>query len=259
MMTGLRRQPAATVSLVLTVAAMIATPLFPRGGSERQVLANVVVLGLLCVGVFSAWALCGIRAVVAAISIMSLTFGVELLGSNTGFPFGEYDYTTVLSPQVGGVPLLVSCAWAAITLIAHGMFRLTSQVTWRRVLWMAASITAWDVFLDPQMVGEGYWKWETSMLAFRGIPLVNYAGWAATAIVTSAMAVVLCDRALTASRVTEYVSIPLITYATLTVMYTIGFVFFFDDIVVAVVGAIAMGGCLWRGVVHRSRPTGVVP
>ena len=96
MMTGLRRQPAATVSLVLTVAAMIATPLFPRGGSERQVLANVVVLGLLCVGVFSAWALYGIRAVVAAILIMVLTFGVELLGSNTGFPFGEYDYTTAL-------------------------------------------------------------------------------------------------------------------------------------------------------------------
>ncbi len=253
-----RRQPAASLSLAITVLAMIATPLFPRGGNERQLLANVVVLGLLGVGVFSAWATHGIRAVVAAISVMVLTFGVELLGSSTGFPFGEYDYTTALTPRLGGVPLLVSCAWAAITLIVHGMFHRAPRATWQRVILMAASITAWDVFLDPQMVEEGYWKWETSSLAFRGIPLVNYAGWGATALVTSVTVVALCGRTSSARHSSNGIGIPLITYATLTVMYTIGFVFFFGDIVVAFVGAIAMGWSLWRAVVLRVRPIGAV-
>ena len=250
------RQPAASLSLVITMLAMIATPLFPSGGNERQLLANVVVLGLLGVGVCSAWAAHGIRSVVAAVSVMVLTFGVELLGSSTGFPFGEYDYTTALSPRLGGVPLLVSCAWAAITLITHGMFCHAPLAMWQRVLLMAASITAWDVFLDPQMVEEGYWKWETSSIAFRGIPLVNYAGWGATALVTSLTVVALCGRPSTARHSSNGIDIPLITYATLTVMYTIGFVFFFGDIVVAFVGAITMGWCLWRGVVLRPRPIG---
>lgn len=254
MITGIRREPVASVSLAFTVVAMIATPLFPRAGTERQLLANVVVLGLLGVGVVSAWTAHGVRALVAAGSIMVLTFCVELVGSSTGFPFGEYDYTTALSPRVGGVPLLVCCAWAAITLIVHGMFRVTPHAIWRRVVLMAVSITAWDVFLDPQMVGEGYWQWETSAPAFRGIPLVNYAGWGATALVTSVIAVVTCGRTSDSARTMQGAGVPLVTYATLTVMYTIGFVFFFDDIVVAVVGAIAMGWCLWRGVVHRARP-----
>ncbi|MEY3357899.1 MAG: hypothetical protein RIR87_958 [Actinomycetota bacterium] len=241
---SLRRHPAASLSLVVTVLAMIATPLFPRGENERQLLANVVVLGLLGVGVFSARAAYGARAVVAAGSVMVFTFGVELLGSRTGFPFGEYDYTTALSPRLGGVPLLVSCAWAAITLIVHGMFDFTLRSALPRVLLMAGSITAWDVFLDPQT------------LAFRGIPLVNYAGWIVTALVTSAMVVALCNRALLVPRTYEAVNIPIVAYAVLAVLSSIGFVLFFDDVVVAFVGATAMGCCLWIALALRTRFSG---
>ena len=253
---SLRRHPAASLSLVVTVLAMIATPLFPRGENERQLLANVVVLGLLGVGVFSARAAYGARAVVAAGSVMVFTFGVELLGSRTGFPFGEYDYTTALSPRLGGVPLLVSCAWAAITLIVHGMFDFALRSALPRVLLMAGSITAWDVFLDPQMVGEGYWQWEASSLAFRGIPLVNYAGWIVTALVTSAMVVALCNRASLVPRTYEAVNIPIVAYAVLAVLSSIGFVLFFDDVVVAFVGATAMGCCLWIALALRTRFSG---
>ena len=44
------------------------------------------------------------------------------------------------------------------------------------------AFTAWDLFLDPQMVGWGFWAWETPGLYF-GIPLSNYLGW----IIVSAM------------------------------------------------------------------------
>ena len=232
------------------VAAMIATPLFDQGGEQRRALANVVVLSLFTVGVLTTWAVYQRQAILAAGAVVVTTYFIELLGSTTGFPFGAYDYTRALTPQVAGVPLLVSFAWAGITLVVYGMFA-GGGVRWVQLAMMAASITAWDVFLDPQMVGEGYWQWQPASLAFRGIPLVNYAGWFATALINSALVMVICG---VPHGVRSRLS--LITYATLTILSTIGFVFFFDDVVVAAVGAVVMGTCLWWGL-RRSRRSAI--
>ena len=250
-MTSLVRPPiAARVSLGVMVAAMIATPLFDQGGEQRRALANVVVLSLFAVGLLTTWAVHRMRAIVAAGAVVVTTYFIELLGSTTGFPFGAYDYTGALTPQIAGVPFLVSFAWAGITLVVFGVF--AGGARWAQLAMMAASITAWDVFLDPQMVGEGYWQWQPASLAFRGIPLVNYAGWFATALINSALVMAICrtPHAAELQMTTSHLSI--ITYATLTVLSTIGFVFFFDDVVVAAVGAVAMGTCLWLGL-RRSR------
>ena len=42
------------------------------------------------------------RAAVAAASVVVATLGVERLGSTTGFPFGEYDYTGALVEEARG-------------------------------------------------------------------------------------------------------------------------------------------------------------
>lgn len=256
-----RRQPAAAISLVVMVLAMIATPLFDRGGTERRSLASVVVLGLLGVGIFSAWNVSRGRVIVVALVMMLVSFGVELLGSKTGFPFGAYEYTATLAPRVWGVPVIVPCAWTGITFISYGMFRRSPTQAWRQVVLMALSITAWDVFLDPQMVGEGYWRWASSELTFRGIPLVNYVGWFGTATVMALLMVVLCegngiDQQPLLPPAEDF--LPLLAYVVLTVLSVIGFLVFFGDAVVALVGAIAMGCCAWRGVMHRLSHSKVV-
>lgn len=216
-------------AFVVMVVGMIATPLFEQGGDERRLLASVVVISLFVCGVATAVHAHGVRAFGAALMIVILTFLVEVLGSTTGFPFGSYDYTDALMPQLLDVPIVVSFAWAGITLVVHGAFG-------GRILVMAGAITAWDAFLDPQMVGEGYWQWQPVSMAYRSIPLVNYAGWLLTASITSLIAVKLCG----ASRRTPS-ALPRLVYATLTVLSTIGFVVFFDDLVVAVVGGAVMG------------------
>ena len=247
-MTSLVRPPiASSVSLGVMVAAMIATPLFTQGGDQRRALANVVVLSLFAVGLLTTWAVHRMRAIVAAGAVVVTTYFIELLGSTTGIPFGAYDYTSALTPQVAGVPLLVSFAWAGVTLVVYGMFA-GGGARWVQLAMMAASITAWDVFLDPQMVGEGYWQWQPASLAFRGIPLVNYVGWFATALINSTLVIAIC-RAPHGARS----RLSVITYATLTVLSTIGFLFFFDDVVVAAVGAVAMGTCLWWGLLRSRR------
>ena len=239
----------ATLAFVVMVAGMIATPLFARGGDERRLLAVVVVAALFACGLAIAVHAHGRRAAVAAAGIVVLTFAVEIIGSTTGFPFGTYDYTDQLVPQLFGVPVIVSLAWAGITLVVHGVLRVVragnSVSDWLiRLAMMAGAITAWDVFLDPQMVGEGYWVWQSAGPAFRGIPLVNYLGWLATASITSAIALALCGAP---QRVTR---LPIVVYATLAGLSMIGFVFFFDDLVVAVVGGLLMGFFVLVGIRH---------
>ena len=268
---------AALVAYVVMVAGMIATPLFEQGGDERRVLALVVVSALFVTSLSAAVRDQGLRSVFAALAIVVVTFLVEILGSKTGFPFGEYDYTGALTPQIFGVPIVVAFAWAGITLTVHGALRdvrighmrIGEMRTGRgsvnsgwqrnlgRVALMACAITAWDAFLDPQMVGEGYWQWQLASPAYRGIPLVNYLGWLLTGSFTSVIVIAVCGRRKNHDKHDAKndgaSGLPRITYATLAVLSTIGFAIFFDDIVVAVVGGVTMGIFVWLSYASRTR------
>ena len=115
----------------------------------------------------------------------AIGLAVEALGTATGFPFGAYDYGERLGPMLLDVPLLIPLAWCMAAYPMLLMARVLSAVRWRVVLIGAWTITAWDLFLDPQMVGEGHWSFADPTPALPGspgIPLTNYAGWFATGL-----------------------------------------------------------------------------
>jgi uncharacterized membrane protein len=155
--------------------------------------------------------------------------------------------TGILRPTVGDVPAVVPLAWFAMAVpareTAHGALGARSTPL-RRIVLGAALLTAWDLFLDPQMVGEGYWRWARPG-RYRGIPLGNYLGWFCTGLVVMAG----LERLLPPARDradTELVG----QYAFVTGMSSLGFAAFFGDRVVAAVGGAASlpaaGLALWR-------------
>ncbi len=121
------------------------------------------------------------------LGVAVLSFLAEWLGSKTGFPFGNYHYTDLLQPQLAGVPLLIPVAWMMMLAPSWAIARLIIGPDERTQphrlcarlafpLISALAITAWDLFLDPQMVDFGFWVWNSPGLYF-GIPLSNYLGW----------------------------------------------------------------------------------
>jgi putative membrane protein len=69
-------------------------------------------------------------------------------------------------------------AWVAAT-------RIAPRSLPARVLLAGLGLAAWDLFLDPQMVTEGYWRWRQPSPALPGvpeIPLTNYLGWLVVAV-----------------------------------------------------------------------------
>jgi uncharacterized membrane protein len=236
-----------SVAGVTTVAAMIATPLLPQRGTARKVLSSVVVTGLFATTSANAVRTWGAARAGTAVGAIAVVTGVvERVGTLTGLPFGQYGYTGALRPQIAHVPAIVPLAWFAMSLpsreVAHAALGERSTVGTRLALGSAA-MTAWDLFLDPQMVGEGYWAWARRGV-YRGIPLSNFVGWFVTGLGVMAMLEALLppggpeDELVPGTKSSDPHLVG--TYTYMSVMETLGFAKYFKDPLVAAVGGAAM-------------------
>lgn len=182
----------ALLLLLFWLLTMISLPIVGRVGSQA-LFDGGVSLGVLLqlVTVLTIWARQrGWAAVLkSAGGIVVMAWLVEFIGSSTGLPFGRYGYTGRLQPQLGHVPLLIPLAWLMMLPPAWAVTRLLLPKTngWRFGLLAAMAFTAWDLFLDPQMVAWGYWQWDHPAGYF-GIPWLNFGGWLLTsALITMAI------------------------------------------------------------------------
>lgn len=177
------RQPVQPAHLFIAawLLTMISIPILRwvigDGVLHQGVIAGVILQAAAVLAIsYQAW---GARQVlrIAAV-VIPLSWLIERIGSTTGLPFGAYHYTDALAPLVGGVPAVIPLAWLMMLPPAWAVaYAITGTVGgWRFVAVSALAFTAWDLFLDPQMVAWGYWVWEVPGLYF-GIPLINYAGW----------------------------------------------------------------------------------
>jgi putative membrane protein len=199
-------------------------------------------MGLVLGVLRQAWGLT--RTFWTAASIVLLAWLVEFTGSTTGYPFGVYHYTGLLQPQIGGVPLLIPLAWLMMLppAWAVGQRLAGSASDLAFIGWSALALTAWDLFLDPQMVAWGLWIWAEPGGYF-GIPWVNFLGWLlASALITLAV------------RPNPLPVRPLLLIYTITwLLESIGLIFFWDLPGPGLVGFIGMGGLLW--LVYKKRKT----
>ncbi|QLQ37056.1 carotenoid biosynthesis protein [Micromonospora robiginosa] len=191
--------------LAVLVLAQICYPL--TGGATRAGLTvATVVLGWL-LSVAHALLTRGARVAAALVAVVTGGgFAVEAIGVATGFPFGSYDYSGELGPKLAGVPLIIPLAWTwmawpawltavRLTRALKGGPSSTGGVNrgprLTRIALAGVGLAAWDLFLDPQMVAEGYWGWRDASPALPGlpgIPVSNYLGWLGFAVL---LAVVL--------------------------------------------------------------------
>lgn len=190
--------------LAVLVLAQICYPLTTGATRAGLTVATVVLGWLLSVG--HALLSRGPRVAAALVAVATGGgFAIEAIGVATGVPFGSYDYSGELGPKLAGVPLIIPLAWtwmawpawlAAVRLTGgsgtpNGSGTPTGSGTpadsgttvgrWvGRIALATVGLAAWDLFLDPQMVAEGYWVWRDATPALpglAGIPVSNYLGW----------------------------------------------------------------------------------
>ncbi|MEU8182702.1 carotenoid biosynthesis protein [Micromonospora sp. NPDC049047] len=196
--------------LAVLVLAQICYPLTTGATRAGLTVATVVLGWLLSVG--HALLSRGPRVAAALVAVATGGgFAIEAIGVATGVPFGSYDYSGELGPKLAGVPLIIPLAWTWMAWPAWlAAVRLTGGASqadddanssgatngggasrtgrggsaaglWvRRIALATVGLAAWDLFLDPQMVAEGYWRWRdvtAALPGLAGIPVSNYLGW----------------------------------------------------------------------------------
>ncbi len=107
----------------------------------------------------------------------------ELIGTQTGFPFGPYSYGDFLGAKIAGhVPWLIPPSWYAISIVSLDLGRRLGLGRVGRIGAVALFMVLWDVALDPAMNHAfPFWKYEVGGVFF-GMPLVNWGGWALTSV-----------------------------------------------------------------------------
>ena len=163
--------------LTLALLSQISYPLL--NGEALRIITLVTVFSAAVTMLFHSYLSFGGKF---ARRFFSITFFfsliVELIGTQTGWPFGKYKYSSTLGVQLFGVPLVVIFAWM---MMAYPTLILARRVS-RNWTFLIGGYTmmAWDFFLDPQMVAAGRWRWEFTgrHVPFQPeIPLSNTFGW----------------------------------------------------------------------------------
>ncbi|BBY28899.1 carotenoid biosynthesis protein [Mycolicibacterium sediminis] len=186
---SMRTVQPAWVLVAAAIGVQIAYPLMPDGARTGITVTSVVVFFLAAVA-----DVLRVHGVLGAALLVGVAGGgglaAESIGVATGWPFGQYAYTGSLGPELLGVPVVVPLAWVMMAWPALVVAR-TLASRWPAVVALgAAALTAWDVFLDPQMVAAGHWTWfhpSPGLPLIPGIPLTNYAGWLLVSLVMMAI------------------------------------------------------------------------
>ena len=135
------------------------------------------------------------------IPAIALSLASELLGTSTGFPFGEYRYLSGLGYKIAGlVPFTIPLSWfylgfSAYIIALTGLKRLKLD-NWRcelgAIIFGSLCLTSWDFVLDPAMSQAPipFWIWDRPG-AFFGMPYQNFAGWMGTGMLFMTVATLL--------------------------------------------------------------------
>ncbi len=122
-----------------------------------------------------------------------VSLGAELLGTTTGFPFGEYSYTSGLGYQIlGEVPFTIPLSWFYMGLASYllAIVLIGTGPGWKRPLAAVFTgsilLTIWDLVLDPAMAHQElavrFWVWDQGGIYF-DMPAQNFLGWVLTGFV----------------------------------------------------------------------------
>lgn len=114
------------------------------------------------------------------LSIIILGFGVEVLGVNSGFPFGEYTYQNVLGFKFCNVPIVMGLNWYIIIYSAVSISSKIFDNQW--VISIATGIlcVVLDFFIEPVAIHYNYWQWKLN-----SPPIENFISWGIVSFILS--------------------------------------------------------------------------
>jgi uncharacterized membrane protein len=237
------------------------------GGGVGYILLGTAAVALYAYRTFGGRGLTAFACAAIGISLTS-----ELLGTSTGFPFGNYTYLNGLGYKVAGlVPFTIPLSWFYLgmcsVLLAWNGLNAGDRRSFLPGLWTAGSVvlgsvllTSWDFVLDPAMSQTDlpFWYWHQPG-AFFGMPYQNFAGWLGTGVVFMTVALLAWwQLKISPALSQQQLNLPLIIY-----LANFGFALvmslaagFYVPIAMGLVTGVAPALICWRAAATNRLPHG---
>ncbi|MCW5906591.1 MAG: carotenoid biosynthesis protein [Chitinophagales bacterium] len=97
---------------------------------------------------------------------------VEILGVNTGFPFGIYYYTEKFGAQLFGVPLIIGANWVLLSYCCGMLVQPHFGNDVVKIVAASALMLVLDLLLEPFAIRHSFWVWESGTP-----PMQNFLSW----------------------------------------------------------------------------------
>jgi len=230
------------------------------GGSLHIILgaATMLVFGGLTIG----WR----RTLTFFVVTVALSLSSELIGTGTGWPFGNYEYTSGLGYKVlGRVPFTIPLSWFYVGFASYLLInrlaehRMPKYQGLLAVLGGAYLLTVWDLVLDPAMAHESlaiqFWTWfETG--PYFGMPVKNFIGWALTGVLFMGISRLLWRRDVRAAEYTTAIPFAIYLANMIFAMVLSAGVDLWWPVVLAVIFGIIPAAIAWQSRPVEPEPLG---
>ncbi|MFC0233437.1 carotenoid biosynthesis protein [Vagococcus entomophilus] len=119
---------------------------------------------------------------------LAFVFGnlYENMSIATGFPFGNYYYTSSLGPKLIYTPIFINVAYFQMAYITWNLSsallgsysnKLKGTLIFIQPIIASFLMILWDIVIDPWSSTISHaWRWENGG-AYFGVPFSNYLGW----------------------------------------------------------------------------------
>ncbi len=113
-----------------------------------------------------------LKTALLAVVIVLGGFLIELIGTKTGYLFGDYAYGESLGWRLFGVSVIIGVNWYAIVLASANIARYFKVNVFQQAILAGLLCVGLDVVIEPVAIKYGFWTWENGV-----IPLFNYVTW----------------------------------------------------------------------------------
>jgi uncharacterized membrane protein len=110
--------------------------------------------------------------VLAALMVGTCGFLIEVLGVNTGWIFGYYQYGPTLGYDIWNTPLMMFVNWLTTVYITRQTAELMAKDTVLVCFIASALMVLLDYFIEPFAIKNGMWLWNGV-----DVPVQNYVAW----------------------------------------------------------------------------------
>ncbi len=148
--------------------------MFSKGGFYRLTLdlvpIQLIFTTLILLKYQKTW---NLNLFIFIFSAFSIGFFSEVIGVNTGWLFGEYEYGEVLGIKFFETPLIIGLNWFLLSYLVGNVSQFLKANNLVKIFAGTFLMVLLDYFMEPVAMKHTFWAWKDGY-----IPLQNYLGWA---------------------------------------------------------------------------------